>query len=330
MLIEFQERYDLKNRELALLCGCSLPTVQKWRSGHVPLPEVVHRFLAVLDAAYQGDSIGLKCFVERAAATVGKDGISAAMVEEFAEQTIEAGCAKRASLPATRTPDELMVLYNAREDVARTARKSAEEAERLRDQMLAEMSYQLRTPMNSILGAGQMLRNELQDGSLIELADAVLSSGKEMMHVINSLGLFSGENMPDRESGSKVALIAEDNMATQMVLTAMLRKQGFRVERAGNGVEAVRMTERQQFDCIFMDIQMPVMDGVEAVREIRRCEKKAKRVPAFICATTAYAMPGDREKYLAAGMDVYLAKPISLNALSDVIQSRKTEGRDES
>jgi len=249
------------------------------------------------------------------------------MVEEFAEQTVEAGVAKRTSFPLTRTPDDLMMLYQSREDVARTARKRAEDAERFRDRMLAEMSYQLRTPMNSIIGAGQMLRHELQDGSLVELADAVLSSGKEMMHVINSLSLFSGENIPGRDPGSKVALIAEDNMATQMVLTAMLRKLGFRVERASNGAEAVRMTERQQFDYIFMDIQMPVMDGVEAVREIRRCEKKAKRSPTFICATTAYALPGDREKYLAAGMDAYLAKPISLNALSDVIKSRETAER---
>ena len=87
------------------------------------------------------------------------------------------------------------------------------------------------------------------------------------------------------------------------------------------------MTECQQFDYIFMDIQMPVMDGVEAVREIRRREKNTKCTPTFLCATTAYAMPGDREKYLAAGMDDYLAKPISLNALSEVIKIRETAER---
>jgi len=60
MLNTFQKKYGLKNRELSLLCGCSLPTVQKWRSGTVALPEVVHRFLALLDVAYQGDNSVLK------------------------------------------------------------------------------------------------------------------------------------------------------------------------------------------------------------------------------------------------------------------------------
>lgn len=327
MLNTFQKKYGLKNRELSLLCGCSLPTVQKWRSGNVPLPEVVHRFLAVLDAAYQGNNIGLKCFVEQAAAAAGKAGVSAAMVEEFAEQTAEAGAANRALLPATRTPEELLLLYKAREEAVQRTRQRVEDSERLRDRMLAEMSYQLRTPMNSILGAGQILQQELSGSAQSELADAVLNSGNEMMRVIDSLEGFSDVKPPVVQPDEAVALVVEDDAAGQVVLSAMLRKLGVRAERAGNGVEAVRMTERQQFDYIFVDIQMPVMDGAEAVREIRRREKKAKREPAFICATTAHAMSGDREKYLGAGMDAYLAKPISLNALSEVIKSREAAER---
>lgn len=323
MLVEFQERYGLKNREVALLCGCSLPTVQKWRSGDVELPAVVHRFLALLDAAYQGNRVGLKCFVERADAVAGQGGVSAEMVDEFAEQTAEAGAISRALFPASRTPDELMLLYKAREEAALRARQRAEESERLRDRLLTEMSYQLRTPMNSILGAGQLLRQELQEGPQAELADAVLSSGNEMMRIIDSMEVFSEQKELTGARGDLVALVAEDDTVGQVVLSAMLDKLGIRSERVVNGVEAVRMTDRQKFDYIFMDIEMPVMDGVEAVREIRRREKKAKHPPSFICAATAYAMPGDREKYLAAGMDAYLPKPIGMNALSEVIQSRK-------
>jgi CheY-like chemotaxis protein len=78
---------------------------------------------------------------------------------------------------------------------------------------------------------------------------------------------------------------------------------------------------------IFMDIEMPVMNGLDAVREIRRREKKEGREPTFICATTAYVRPGDREKCLAAGMDAYLAKPIGMEALAGVIKSRETTER---
>ncbi len=323
MLIAFQEKYGLKNRELALLCGCSLPTVQKWRNGNVELPAVVQRFLVILDAAYQGENTGLRCFIERAAEAAEKGVIGMEMVEEFAEQTAEAGAISRASFPASRTPDELMLLYKAREEAAQRSRQWAEESERLRARLLTEMSYQLRTPMNSILGAGQLLLQELRDGPYGELANAVLSSGNEMMRIIDSMEAFSERKKLTGATGGLVALVAEDDTVGQVVLCAMLNKLGIRSERVLNGVEAVRMMECQQFDYIFMDIQMPVMNGVEAVREIRRLEKKAKRSPAFICATTAYAMPGDREKYLAAGMDAYLAKPIGMDALSEVIQNRK-------
>ena len=113
--------------------------------------------------------------------------------------------------------------------------------------------------------------------------------------------------------------MAEDNMMNQKVAKKMLQKMGHGVVVAKNGLEAVKAFEAEAFDLILMDGQMPVMGGLEATREIREREGKSKigRIP--IIAVTANAMKGDREKFLEAGMDDYLAKPIKRRTLEEVI-----------
>jgi CheY-like chemotaxis protein len=108
-------------------------------------------------------------------------------------------------------------------------------------------------------------------------------------------------------SGLRV-LLAEDNPVNQLVAKAMLERAGCVVHVAENGAVAVRLMEEQSFEIIFMDCQMPVLDGYAATAAIRRREGDAGRTP--IIAMTANAMPGDRERCLAAGMDDYIAKPI--------------------
>ncbi len=103
-------------------------------------------------------------------------------------------------------------------------------------------------------------------------------------------------------------LLVEDNKANQLYAVALLRNGGHRVDVAANGLEAVQALRRQSYDVVLMDIQMPEMDGVEATRRIRALPKDAARVP--IIAMTANAVKGDRERYLEAGMDDYLAKPV--------------------
>ena len=103
-------------------------------------------------------------------------------------------------------------------------------------------------------------------------------------------------------------LVAEDNPVNQMVVTALLEKQGHVVEVAGNGLEALDAVTARPYDAVFMDIQMPEMDGTTATACIRALDGPAARTP--IIALTANAMAGDREKYLAAGMDDYVSKPI--------------------
>ncbi|MEA2259757.1 MAG: two-component system, sensor histidine kinase and response regulator, partial [Acidobacteriaceae bacterium] len=104
-------------------------------------------------------------------------------------------------------------------------------------------------------------------------------------------------------------LVAEDNHINQRVALGMLEKRGHNTTVAENGREVLALLESQTFDLILMDVQMPVMSGVDATVEIRQREQNSgHHVPIY--ALTANAMKGDRERYLSIGMDGYLAKPI--------------------
>jgi signal transduction histidine kinase/CheY-like chemotaxis protein len=112
-------------------------------------------------------------------------------------------------------------------------------------------------------------------------------------------------------------LVAEDNPVNQMVIIRLLQKMGHTTVLAQNGKEAVGLATTQKFDLVFMDVQMPEMDGLAATAAIRESEKNSgNRLPIF--AVTAHAMKGDRERCLAAGMDGYITKPVRF---SDIGQS---------
>jgi len=114
-------------------------------------------------------------------------------------------------------------------------------------------------------------------------------------------------------------LLTEDNVVNQRVATKMLERMGHTVTVASHGGEAVDMMERTRFDLILMDVQMPVMDGFQATKVIRERERATGKYTPII-AMTAYAMKGDEEKCLAAGMDGYLSKPIKVNELFDALE----------
>jgi GAF domain-containing protein/CheY-like chemotaxis protein len=117
-------------------------------------------------------------------------------------------------------------------------------------------------------------------------------------------------------------LLAEDNAVNQKLALRLLGQMGYRADVASNGVEAVQSAERQAYDVILMDIQMPEMDGLEATRQIR---KKSILQPRII-AMTANAMQGDREMCLAAGMNDYIAKPIRVDELIHALQKAGGNG----
>ena len=120
-------------------------------------------------------------------------------------------------------------------------------------------------------------------------------------------------------SRSLNVLLVEDNVVNQKVATLMLRSAGCTVVVAGDGREALSLFGQQDFDLIFMDIEMPEIGGVETTKAIRKREKDTgTHVP--IVAMTAHAIRGDRERFLAAGMDGYLSKPINRQTLFDVIE----------
>ena len=111
-------------------------------------------------------------------------------------------------------------------------------------------------------------------------------------------------------------LLAEDNAVNQKLALRILEQMGYRADVASNGIEAVESIERQKYDVILMDVQMPEMDGLDATREIR---KLANATQPHIVAMTANAMEGDREMCIAAGMNDYISKPIRVNELVEAL-----------
>lgn len=114
-------------------------------------------------------------------------------------------------------------------------------------------------------------------------------------------------------------LLAEDDYINRMLAVSLLETRGIRVTAVENGSEAVEAVVSQDFDLVLMDIQMPIMDGLEAARCIRRWEQSTDiHIP--IIAVTAHAMPGDLQRCLESGMDGYVAKPMTSTALWEEIE----------
>ena len=123
---------------------------------------------------------------------------------------------------------------------------------------------------------------------------------------------------PTEDLVAPLVLLAEDNEANIATISSYLIAKDYRVVFAKNGQEAIALAKSQQPDIILMDIQMPIMDGLEATQQIRRIPNLVN-IP--IIALTALAMAGDRDRCLKAGANEYLTKPVKLKALSQMIQT---------
>jgi CheY-like chemotaxis protein/HPt (histidine-containing phosphotransfer) domain-containing protein len=131
----------------------------------------------------------------------------------------------------------------------------------------------------------------------------------------------SGEGAPQR---SLKVLLAEDHKINQRLALMLLKSAHHDVEIAENGEEAVAAVRKSDFDVVLMDVQMPVLDGVQATKQIRALPPPRNAVP--IVALTAHAMAGAREEYLACGMDDYLSKPLEPDALFAALARASARG----
>lgn len=119
------------------------------------------------------------------------------------------------------------------------------------------------------------------------------------------------------ENGRGLILLVEDNLINQKVVTSLLRKKGYTIDVANNGQQALDSLEQRSYRLILMDVQMPILDGLEATRRIR-ADWRFAHLP--IVAMTAHAMNGDRERCLAAGMNAYIAKPVDHRHLLRLVE----------
>jgi two-component system, sensor histidine kinase and response regulator len=156
--------------------------------------------------------------------------------------------------------------------------------------------------------------NPLQAG-VKDLRSGAQETGLDGVHDAPRLAAPRISSAPE----SLHVLVAEDNAVNQQIARRLLEKRGHTVVVVGDGRAAIDQLQREAFDLVLMDVQMPVMDGVEATAAIRARERQTGAwLP--VVAMTAHAMKGDREKYLAAGMDGYVSKPVQKEALWEVVE----------
>jgi len=231
---------------------------------------------------------------------------------------------ERKSLELFQTNEKLRLqaqdlenLVKIRTAALERAVEEAQSAASAKSDFLAMMSHEIRTPLHGIIGIADILSlsqlNEEQSAQL----NLLLQSGNTLLALINHILDFSKiEAMPPGEAGSLRILIAEDNATNQKVIVGMLEKLGYSATLVQNGALAVEEFRKHPFDLVLMDIQMPVMDGLEATRLIRAEPHGSK---TFIVALTANAFKEDREECLRAGMDDYLPKPVKFALLGKII-----------
>ena len=139
--------------------------------------------------------------------------------------------------------------------------------------------------------------------------------------------IITGHRLREASRQNARILLVEDNKVNKLVAEGILGKLGFIADTADNGQQAINMLEAASYDIVFMDVQMPVMDGYQATMAIRSGKTKAANPNVPIIAMTAHAMKGDREKCLQSGMDDYISKPISPRKLSKVLEKWLPQAR---
>ena len=187
-----------------------------------------------------------------------------------------------------------------------------------------ELQKFLNLPLEVVLIMAEHKEHELED--IRENIGQILHKPVNLSRTIKALKILN--QIKKRPEKTKVtlskfngvkALVAEDNMINQKLMKSILNRLGIEVNVVDNGKEALEFLKTERCDIIFMDIQMPIMGGVEATEKILASEKERHRKHIPIIALTANALEGDKEKYLALNMDGYLPKPMSIDKLKEIL-----------
>jgi CheY-like chemotaxis protein len=205
------------------------------------------------------------------------------------------------------------------------AREAAQDSGRLRAELVTELAQEIRTPLHTVLGMADLLREtELTR----EQEGYVRSFQRASEALLGRLDALLGHSEPAEEEPARAALparpvsqeslrllVADDAQETRERLAAQLREASHHVDVAGDGRAAVEMFREGDYDLVLLDVQMPELDGLEATRAIRRIEAEAGRDATPILAVTGLASPEDVRACLEAGCDGHLAKPVSRERL---------------
>ncbi|MCF8473445.1 MAG: response regulator [Emcibacter sp.] len=215
----------------------------------------------------------------------------------------------------------------------------------LTQDFLADLSHKIRTPLNGVIGMTKLLQDTALSAEQQSYANIIALSSDNLLDSLNDIlktigdikeeetvqqtitrellqeklkNLKTDYNTPQNFYGLQI-LIVEDNLVNHMIAKRLLNNCNCMVSVAENGLEALDLVKETVFDLIFMDCQMPKMDGYEATRKIIEYEKSNNLNHVPIVALTANVMGGDVEKCRAAGMDDYISKPIKPKIMVDVI-----------
>ncbi len=202
-----------------------------------------------------------------------------------------------------------------------------EDASAVKNRKLSEMNFELRTPLNGVLGFADLLSTTTLSKEQRQRVEMIRNSGNALLGKLNKLAAIAGEtaaaqspeapssHAPSSQAPSSVTgrrvLVVEDDPSTRKLFLTMLATLGVTADQAANGTAALDMHAAAPYDIIFMDVRLPQVSGLETTRLIREREvASAVSAPVHIIATTAQVMAGDRERCFESGMNDFLSKPI--------------------
>lgn len=197
------------------------------------------------------------------------------------------------------------------------------EAARTQERFLNNINHEFRTPMNGIIGPAQLLQAETNPDRIRTWGALIEESAQDLLRFLETAVTMARTNRfrDDTEEDQRTApvvLIVDDNRVNRLVAKAAVEAVGMRSLQAGNGAEALTFLSEHDVDCVLMDLQMPVMDGRQAIRAIRTSAEGWARVPIIVL--TANAELDAASNLTAMGATGYMTKPIAVPKLQRLLR----------